>query len=91
LVAAVISQTSFSLKPAFRAAAYLYFLGYTLLGLASLGYITYTSLNKKELSKNQAKGVYRNEYEMHFFGKTLSDTATHIDQNLVDFLNKYDR
>ena len=91
LVAAVISQTSFSLKPASGMIARLYLLMYILLGLVSLGFITYTSFNKKEFSKSQAKGVYRNEYEMHFFGKVLSDTATHVDQHLVDFLNKYDR
>jgi hypothetical protein len=91
LVAAVISQTSFSLKPPFRIIALLYLLMYTLLGLVSLGFITYTSFNKKEFSKNQARGVYRNEYETHFFGRPLSDTATHVDQHLVDFLNKYDR
>jgi hypothetical protein len=91
LVAAVISQTSFSLRPAFRIIVLLYLLMYTLLGLVSLGFITYTSFNKKEFSKNQARGVYRNEYETHFFGRPLSDTATHVDQNLVNFLNKYDR
>jgi hypothetical protein len=91
LVAAVISQTTFSLNPGFRIMASGYFIMYTLLGLASVGFITYTSFNKKEFSKNQAKGVYRNEYETHFFGKPLSDTATYTDQNLVDFLNKYDK
>jgi hypothetical protein len=91
LVAAIISQTSISLKPFSRIIAISYLSVYTLLGLASLGFITYTSFNKKEFSKNQARGVYRNEYEVHFFGRTLSDTATHVDQNLVDFLNKYDR
>ena len=91
LVAAVIGQTSFSFRPAVRVVAFSYLLVYVVLGLVSIGFITYTSLNKEELSKNQAKGVYRNEYEMHFFGKTLSDTATHVDQNVVDFLNKYDR
>jgi hypothetical protein len=91
LVAAVISQTTFSLKPTFRIMASCYFVIYTVLGLASIGFITYTSFNKKEFSKNQAKGVYRNEYETHFFGKPLSDTVTHVDQNLVDFLNRYDK
>jgi len=91
LVAAVISQTPFTLKPVFKPIAFSYLLVYSLLGLASVAYITYTSFNKKEFSKNQARGVYRNEYEVHFFGKPLSDTVTHIDQNLVDFLNKYDR
>jgi hypothetical protein len=91
LVAAVITQTSFSLKPAFRVMALCYLMMYTLLGLASIGFVTYTSFNKKEFSKNQAKGVYRNEYETHFFGKPLSDTATYTNQSLVDFLNKYDK
>jgi hypothetical protein len=91
LIAAVISQTSFSHKPVFKIIALSYLLIYSLLGLASLGFITYTTFNKKEFSKIQAAGVYRNEYETHFFGKPLSDTVTHVDQNLVDFLNKYDR
>ena len=91
LIAAVISQTTFSKKPACKIPALLYLLLYTTLGLVSLGFITYTSFNKKEFSKTQARGVYRNEYETHFFGKPLSDTVTHVDQSLVDFLNKYDR
>ena len=91
LVAAVISQTSFSQKPFYKTINFSYLMIYTLLGLASLGFFTYTSFNKKAFSKNQAAGVYRNEYETHFFGRPLSDTVTHVDQNLVDFLNKYDR
>jgi hypothetical protein len=91
LVAAVISQTSFSTSGFVKIPALLYFATYCILGLVSLGFISYTSLNKKEFSKTQAKGVYRNEYETHFFGRPLSDTATYTDQNLVDFLNKYDR
>jgi len=47
--------------------------------------MTYTSFNKKEFSKNAGKGVYRNEYETHFFGKTLSDTVTYTDPHLVEF------
>jgi hypothetical protein len=91
LMAAVISQTSFSQKRAIRLSGILYLLVYTFLGLVSLGYMTYTSFNKEEFSKTQAKGVYRNEYETHFFGKPLSDTVTHVDSNLVDFLNRYDK
>jgi hypothetical protein len=91
LIAAVISQTSFSSNRPVKLISALYLLLYTVLGLVSVGYMTYTSLNKKEFSKTQAKGVYRNEYEIHFFGKPLSDTATHVDSNLVDFLNRYDR
>jgi hypothetical protein len=86
----VISQTSFSTYRLVKVPAFIYFTTYTLLGLLSLGFFTYTSFDKEEFSKTQAKGVYRNEYEVHFFGKTLSDTATHSDPNLVEFLNKYD-
>jgi 4-amino-4-deoxy-L-arabinose transferase-like glycosyltransferase len=91
LIAAVVSQTSFSRNQVVKMFSVFFFLVYTVLGLVSLGYMTYTSFNKKEFSKTQAKGVYRNEYETHFFGRPLSDTATHTDPNLVDFLNKNDK
>jgi hypothetical protein len=91
LIAAVIGQTSFSRSRSLKYISRLYLVAYCMLGMISLGYFTYTSFNKRELAKTQAKGVYRNEYEMHFFGKTLSDTATHTDPSLVDFLNKYDK
>jgi hypothetical protein len=91
LIAAVISQYTFSKEHLSRLFFYLWLFVYSGLGLISLAYMTYTSFNKEELSKTQAKGVYRNEYETHFFGKTLSDTVTRVDPYLVDFLNKYDK
>jgi hypothetical protein len=91
LIAAVISQTSFTQNRTVKTISILLLIVYSILGLLSIGYITYTSFNKESLSKTQAKGVYRNEYETHFFGKPLSDTVTHIDRNLVEFLNKYDK
>jgi len=91
LIAAVFSQTTFSKNRFVKWCSIIYFVVYSLLGLVSLVYMTRTSLNKKELSKTQAKGVYRNEYELHFFGKTLSDTVTRVDSNLVEFLNRYDK
>jgi hypothetical protein len=91
LMAAVVSQTYFPSRPWVKIPAFLYLMMYTLLGLASLGFMTFTSFDKREFSKTQAAGVYRNEYEVHFFGKPLSDTATRVDPNLVQFLNTYDR
>jgi hypothetical protein len=91
LIAAVVSQTTFSKNQFVKWCSITYFVVYSLLGLVSLVDMTRTSLNRKEPSKTQAKGVYRNEYELHFFGKTLSDTATRVDSNLVDFLNRYDK
>ncbi len=91
LIAAVVSQASLYSSKTIRLLSMAYLIVYAGLGLAALGYTTYTSFNKKEFSKTQAKGVYRNEYETHFFGRPLSDTATHVDPYLVEFLNKYDR
>jgi hypothetical protein len=91
LIAAVICQTSFSSRSLLKIPALLYLLVYTILGLVSIGFMTYTSFDKKEFAKIQANGVYRSEYEVHFFGRTLSDTATRVDMNLVKFLNTYDR
>jgi hypothetical protein len=90
LIASVISQTTFFNSRLAKIPAFLFFLMYSFLGLISIGYFTYTSFNKKVFSKTQAKGVYRNEYEVHFFGRPLSDTATYVDPNLVEFLNTYD-
>jgi hypothetical protein len=91
LIAAVISQTSFPKNRLIKTVGSFYLFIYSALGIASLGYLTYTSFNKKVFSRSQARGTYRNEYETHFFGKTLSDTATHTDPDLVEFLNKYDK
>jgi hypothetical protein len=91
LIAGVISQTPSFDNRLVRSFSFLYLLVYSMLGLISVGFLTYSSLNKKELSKTQAKGIYRNEYEVHFFGKPLSDTAKYVDPRLVDFLNKYDK
>ncbi len=63
---------------------------YIILGLSASGYMVYTSLNKKVLARTQAKGVYRNEYEIHFYGKPLSDTVTNVDKDVVEILKKYD-
>jgi len=91
LIAAVIGQTDFSFSQPVKLFSRFYLLVYSVLGIFSIGYVTYTSFNKKEFAKTQAKGLYRNEYETHFFGKTLSDTATQVDANLVEFLRKYDK
>jgi hypothetical protein len=91
LIAAVVSQFSFSQFPKLRWAGFFYFVFYSVFGVIAISFLTYTSFNKKEFSKTQASGIFRNEYETHFFGKTLSDTVTRVDTNLVDFLNKYDK
>ncbi|HEY4936595.1 MAG TPA: hypothetical protein VII44_08440, partial [Puia sp.] len=91
LLAAVISQSPLSQNRMIKMLSILYLLVYSAFGLVALGYMTYSSFNKKELSKTQATGVFRNEYEVHFFGKTLSDTAKRVDSNLVHFLNRYDK
>jgi hypothetical protein len=91
LIAAVVSQTDFSANRLVRIFGRCYFIFYSVMGILSLVYFSYSSLNKKELAKTQAKGVYRNEYEIHFFGKPLSDTATQVDSSVLRFLNKYDK
>ena len=68
----------------------LLFVIYIILGAFAAGYMVYSSFNKEFLSRNQAKGVYRNEYEVHFFGKPLSDTAKTIDPTIVNLLKRYD-
>ena len=68
----------------------LLFVVYTTFGIISVVYMTYTSLNKEVLARTQAAGVYRNEYETHFFGRPLSDTATRVDPFVLSVLERYD-
>ncbi len=69
----------------------IYLLGYTVMGIASIGYMTYTSFNKKVMVKKHANGVYRNEYETYFFGKPQSDTATSSDPFILSIIERYNK
>lgn len=68
---------------------YVYVCTYAFLGLSAILYSTYLTLNHEALAKQQANGVYRNEYEMYFYGKTLSDSAKYINPDIVFYLKKY--
>ncbi|HUR10642.1 MAG TPA: hypothetical protein VM012_04700 [Flavitalea sp.] len=63
---------------------------YMVTGFIAAAYALSVGLDKETFSTHHATGVYRNEYEQHFFDKPLSDTAKKIDQNVLDILNKYD-
>lgn len=65
------------------------FILYSIMGVLSVGFLTYTSLSKEKLAKTQANGVYRNEYETYFFGKPLSDTAKKIDTGILSLLKRH--
>ncbi|MFI5124737.1 MAG: hypothetical protein ACHQDF_05380 [Chitinophagales bacterium] len=89
LIAAVIAQTAFNGNKWLKMPLIFLFIVYATFGILSVGYMTYTSLNKKVFAKTQAAGVYRNEYETHFFGRPLSDTATRIDPFVMSVLERY--
>jgi hypothetical protein len=91
LIAAVISQFGFGRKITSRVVSSIYLAGYLLLGLVSVAFFTYSSLDRKVMARTHANGVYRNEYETIFFGKPLSDTATHIDSAALEVIRRYDR
>jgi hypothetical protein len=91
LIAAVIAQTPFRKRFGLKIPLSACLLVYIVFGIASVGYMTYTSLNKKVFARTQAAGVYRNEYETHFFGRPLSDTARHTDPYVMSVLERYDK
>ena len=68
----------------------IYLVVYILVGIAAIGYYTYTSFNKKALSVKQDAGIWKKEYEIHFFGKPLSDTAIAAREPILNILKKYD-
>jgi hypothetical protein len=90
LIAAIVIQLPFPNGRMPRIVLSAFFVVYISLGIASVGYLTYTSLNRKVMARTQANGVYRNEYETVFFGRPQSDTAQHIDPAVLSVLRRYD-
>ncbi len=93
LIAAVLSDqaVTFSKNKVIKWGGLVCLTIYSVFGIIAVGYMTFTSFSKESCSKTQASGVYRNEYETHFFGKPISDTVTVVNQQIVDLLNKYDK
>jgi hypothetical protein len=92
IIAIIIKSPSAFSKPVIvKRLAFVFAAAYTLVGLLSVGYMTYTSLSKKVFAKTQANGVYRNEYETVFFGKPQSDTARLINPTTIHVLERYNK
>ncbi len=90
LLSAILLQTPVDKSKAIKGFGSLYLGVYMLLGVAALSFATYLCFNKKEFARHHANGVYRNEYETHFFGKPLSDTATQVNPFDLHVLDRYD-
>lgn len=90
LLVVFVLRTPFVLPSFIKGLSKLYLVLYLLLGFFAAAYALFTGFDKERFSRNQAAGDYRNEYEIHFFGKPQSDTALRINQNVVEILKKYD-
>lgn len=92
LVVAVVLQRPAIRKSWAKVCLGIYLTAYSISGLVSSGYLTYTSLNKEVMARTHANGVYRNEYETLFYGKPQSDTArSPLDPAVLSVLKRYDR
>jgi hypothetical protein len=90
LLVILVLRTPFTLNSVVKILSRLYLAVYLALGFAAAAYALYNGFNKERFSRTQAAGDYKNEYEVHFFGKPLTDTARQIDPNVVEILKKYD-
>jgi hypothetical protein len=92
IIAAVVLQALFAARSKIlKVCSLVLLVVYIALGAFASGYMVYTSLNKKVFARTQAKGTYRNEYEIHFYGKPLSDTVTtKPDSAVINLLKRYD-
>ena len=90
LLAALVLTFNFNRGNLFRLPARAFVIFYIAVGFAAAAYSLYVGLDKERFAVSHAKGVYRNEYETHFFGKPLSDTARTIDADVLDILEKHD-
>lgn len=87
---AVLLQHIVAALPLVRKLVVLYSVAYVMAGIAAITYYTYTSLHQTALATKQDAAIWRNEYEIHFFGKALSDTATAVRPGIVRMLKRYD-
>lgn len=91
LMVIVIMQGALPLPKFFKYFASVALPVYIVMGLLSVGYITYTTFNKRSFANTQANGAYKNEYEIVFFGKPQSDTAIHINEEALHVIERYSR
>jgi len=67
-----------------------FFIAYFAIGTITAALWLYTCFNKQRFARSQAGGIYRREYETHFFGKPQTDSA-HYNQDAIDILRRYDK
>lgn len=89
LMAAIVLHGNFT-RRLLKAAAIALTIVYLVLGFIAGGYMVYSSYNKEFFVRNQARGSYKNEYEIHFYGKPQSDTAKKIDKDVLFILQRHD-
>lgn len=62
---------------------------YVLTGLFALGYYTWISFDKQAMARKHDAGLWRGEYEKHFFQTPIQDSL--INPQAMYILEKYDR
>jgi hypothetical protein len=90
-IAAIILQAPLPKWSWMKVAMPILFFAYLLLGIFAFSYSFYTQFNKKAFARIQANGIFRNEYEVHFFGNPLSDSTARVNPEVLNLLKKYDR
>lgn len=87
-IAVILQHQAAALAPVRKLMA-LCSIAYVAAGVAAITYYTYTSLHHEALAVKQDAAIWRNEYESHFFGRPLSDTATVVRPGIVRMLERY--
>jgi hypothetical protein len=59
-------------------------------GLFALGYYTFLSFNKEVFASRHDAGIWKAEYETHFYGRLGAGDTTSINNSALYILEKYD-
>ena len=87
---AVLLQSVEIIPKRVRIVVALYGAYYIIAGLGAIGFYTYTSMNKHELSVKQDASIWVNEYEQYFFGKPITHPDAKPREKIMRLLEKYD-
>jgi hypothetical protein len=67
-----------------------YLMVYFAIGIVTAAMWLYTGFNKQRFARAQNGGIYRKEYEIHFFDKPQEDSINY-NQDAINILRRYDR
>lgn len=91
LLITVVLHTPVSANPYLHYGFFSWKLAYICLGAFVIGYYSYLTFNKSAFAERHDAGIWKNEYETYFFGRSIDNRNTKPRPYILYILDTYDR